>query len=93
MKKTTTLIKTFLYRTCVAIGVATLFYGLPNAINATQTVRELFDSLPNNPKVTDGISPALSLTLVVHRLRRTPSRWRNQATASIAPGFKRACLV
>jgi len=36
------------------MGVAALFSAMPNAANATQTVRELFDNLPNNLNTSDG---------------------------------------
>jgi hypothetical protein len=56
MKQTSNSVKSLLYRMCVAIGVAALFSGIPNAANATQTVRELFSNLPNNVNASDGTS-------------------------------------
>lgn len=53
MKRTTTIIKPLLYRTCVAIGAAALFSGIP-AANATQTVRELWDGSGKTPLVGKG---------------------------------------
>ena len=54
MKKVSTPDKTMFYRICVAIGAAALFSGAPNTVTATQTVRELFDNLPNNLLASDG---------------------------------------
>jgi hypothetical protein len=48
MKKTNTIRKQLLSRMCVAIGAAALYSGIPNAANATQTVRELFDKIGNS---------------------------------------------
>ena len=45
-----------LYRMCLATSVAALFCVLSNSVNATQTVRELFDNLPNNLSTSDGTS-------------------------------------
>lgn len=53
-KNNTTRVKILLYRTCVAIGVAALFSGLPNAANANQTVRELWDGSGKTPLVGKG---------------------------------------
>lgn len=39
---------------CLATGVAALFCVASNSVNATQTVRELFDNLPNNVNTSDG---------------------------------------
>jgi len=41
--KIMSLFKPLLNRVCAAIGVATLLYGIPNAANATQIIRELWD--------------------------------------------------
>jgi len=54
MKKTTVVFKNLRCRLCVAIGIASLSLGGSLAATAGQTVRELFDNLPNNLLTSDG---------------------------------------
>jgi hypothetical protein len=47
-------VKSLIRQMCVAIGAIALFSGLPNAANATQTVRELWDGNGKAPLAGDG---------------------------------------
>jgi hypothetical protein len=87
MKKTSTVVKSLLHRISVAVGVAALFYGLPNAANATQTVRELFDNLPNNLLASDGTTID-GMTNDATSVGLSSGFWTNNPPGSTGIGYK-----
>jgi hypothetical protein len=91
MKKTTTIVKSVLYRMCVAIGVAALCSGIPNVANATQTIRELFDSLPGHP-VSDGLTLD-GLTNDFTSVGLSTGFWTNNPPGSTGIGYKDSFTV
>jgi hypothetical protein len=70
---------------CIAIGMAALFYGLP--ANATQTVRELFDNLPNNFSTSDGTTID-GMTNDATSVGLSSGFWTNNPPGSTGIGYK-----
>ena len=87
MKKTTTIVKTLLYRMCVVTGATALCSGIPNAADASQTVRELFDNLPNNLLASDGTTID-GMTNDATSIGLSTGFWTNNPPGSTGIGYK-----
>ncbi|HTY87232.1 MAG TPA: hypothetical protein VMB80_07190 [Candidatus Acidoferrum sp.] len=79
--------KSFLGRASAVIGAAALVAGLHNTANATQTVRELFDNLPNNLLASDGTTID-GMTNDFTSVGLSTGFWTNNPPGSTGIGYK-----